>query len=1433
MIGGVGNDTLVGGAGADTLQGGPGDDVLDGGQGVDALSGGAGNDRYFVDNAGDAVDETSAGAGGVDTVISALPEYTLGAGVENLEVAAGSRNRDGAGNALDNILVGNRGANRLSGLEGNDVLEGGDGRDVLDGGSGDDRMTGGNGDDRYLVDSLADIVLESSDRAGGTDTVVSLVADYALAANVENLEIAPGSGNLNGAGNELDNRLIGNAGDNQLSGLAGSDTLLGGDGDDTLDGGADGDLMRGGTGNDVYVVDSPGDGVDEAKNPSGGLDTVLSSIAFYALPAGVENLQLTGSAVYGTGNSLNNLLTGNNRDNQLAGRAGDDVLDGGAGNDHMAGGAGNDRYLVDSAGDVVDEAGSGGTDTVVSSLASYCIGANIENLELASGVEGLNGTGNALANLLVGNDGTNELSGLEGNDTILGLGGHDLLGGGAGDDVLDGGLGADSMSGGAGNDRYVVDDAGDIVDETSTGSGGTDTVVSSIAAYTLATEVENLVITAAAANLNGAGNALDNTLAGNDGANELSGLAGNDTIVGSGGNDTLHGGEGDDLLDGGTGIDVMSGGAGNDRYLVDDAADLADETVAGSGGTDTVVSSAVSFILGDDVENLEITAGSASLNGTGNALGNVITGNDGANRLSGAAGNDVIAGARGNDILSGGQGNDLVQGGEGNDSLDGGEGDDVLDGGPGKDVLQGGLGRDRLLGGRGDDIYVIDGRDILPDNVVTMQGNGFILTGDKTFTPANSALQAQAEDIDHDGAIDTVLLYYAFEEDWGLFFSTHAMDQGLVPGVYDDAMRYQFELDGHPGMDLFGNHRGSSVVSGAFTVIGADLEYVDFHPVVISLAIEFELHSEGEASEVIFGAVTVNYSGATLPDFVLEKKGEGNDTVEAAISYTLPWNVENLVLTGTGDIDGTGNGLDNVIVGNDGDNVLEGGVGNDTLTGGDGADTFLFAYPLLSTSFDAEASTGHVDAITDFESGVDSIELQSAFFSALFPLGGGALPASNLAIGPAAVESNDYLVYDPATGRLYYDPDGNGANQAFLFATLPAGTALEASDISLSAASEAQISELTGRPPFDGVPVLGTDGSDVLQGEEDAVEVLAGGPGNDTYIIADGVPAPPTVLLLEGNDIRILDGERYLTSYTGGTFVVLGFDNTQDGLVDALQVSYSDPAPLTPFWSLGFSTDQLGVNLMPGFYGNAVLYPFETAGHPGLVVGGEGRGANSATGNFTVFDAEFDYSNPAFPTVVRLSIAFEFHAEGSPLTVTGILNINEPADPITDQIFEASGEGVDTVQSAFTFDLPANVENLVLTGTNAADGTGNGLANVLTGNSAANRLTGGGGNDRFVFSTAPAAGNVDTITDFVHSSDRIVLDDDVFTAMTAGHLAAGVFASGSGVTAGLDATDRLAYNTSTGALYYDADGTGGSAAIKIAILEGAPIISAADIDIVT
>jgi Ca2+-binding RTX toxin-like protein len=472
LFGLAGNDKLFGLGKNDRLMGGDGNDLLDGGKGNDLLKGGKGNDRYIFDNVKDKVREKVGQ--GTDTVQASV-SFILGTNLENL-VLTGNQALNGIGNTLNNTITGNQANN------------------ILDGSGGADTLIGGNGNDLYIVDNAKDVVIEQANE--GIDIVRTTLSTYMLPANVEFIEyigqgnfnvvvsnppkggsggnstggttggnstgggstggnVTGGSGNdtvtggtghdtlSGGAGNDTINGGAGNdtvsggSGNDTLTGGAGNDTIVGGDGNDILDGGLGIDTLIGGLGDDTYIVDNALDTIEELAGQ--GNDLVKSTVD-YVLRDNIENLELLAGAVKGTGNALVNKILGNE---------GNNILDGGAGADTLIGGLGDDTYIVDSALDRVQEGVGAGTDLVKSTI-DYVLRDHLENLELIG--SNLKGTGNELANKIVGTAGNNLLQGGGGNDTLVG---------GVGNDTLIGGAGLDQLTGGTGIDVFALKELGE------------------------------------------------------------------------------------------------------------------------------------------------------------------------------------------------------------------------------------------------------------------------------------------------------------------------------------------------------------------------------------------------------------------------------------------------------------------------------------------------------------------------------------------------------------------------------------------------------------------------------------------------------------------------------------------------------------------------------------------------------------------------------------------------------------------------------------------------------------------------------------------------------------------------------------------------------------------------------------------------------------
>ena len=361
-----------------------------------------------------------------------------------------------------------------------------------------------------------------------------------------------------------------------------------------------------------------------------------------------------------TGGRAADFLYGGLGADTLVGGAGDDLLDGGgtaSGSDSLRGGAGNDCYIVDHADAVITESAGAGYDTVETSLATYVLSSNLEQLNY-SGTGNFTGSGNSLGNVIIGGGGDDRLNGNAGDDLLIGLGGINTL------------------VGGTGNDTYFMCGGIDIVIETA--NSGFDTVFTNFAGTTsIMANVEQLVLYGKATGAIGSGG--NDVLYGTQafGAVTLDGAGGDDVISGSQWDDTLIGGAGNDILIGAAGADTLQGGGGNDMYslngndIVVEAAGAGFDTVfTDAAGTTTIMSNVEQLVIYGNAMGAVGSDGNDTLSAA-EALGGVT--------LDGGAGNDLLVGSRAGDTLFGGIGNDILSGGAGNDRLVGGDGDDTYD----------------------------------------------------------------------------------------------------------------------------------------------------------------------------------------------------------------------------------------------------------------------------------------------------------------------------------------------------------------------------------------------------------------------------------------------------------------------------------------------------------------------------------------------------------------------------------------------------------------------------------------------------------------------------------------------------------------------------------------------------------------------------------
>ncbi|MEW6544389.1 MAG: calcium-binding protein [Nitrospirota bacterium] len=1111
------------------------------------LSGGRGDDIYVLHAGGRVVEAVGEGTDRVESAVS----VTLGANIEDL-LLTGTAAVDGTGNEQDNTITGNKAANRLVGGGGQDHLLGGEGNDTLAGGAGDDLLEGGAGDDVYFyrsgegLDRIEDTegrnlicydghLLQGGRRGADAapDTYTSLDGrftfvraggdvivngtlilnqdfqdgqfgirlidepsyDNGMPTRTEFTQEVPDPNNpgqtltvpifdendngytITGDTNNIVHALGGSdtvasgVGNDQLYGDEGNDTLLAGDGHDRLYGGAGADHLEGGEGQDTLAGDSEND-----QLIGGAQDDVL------------------------VGGNGDDVLKGDNFDNPTisvdASQDGRDWLDGGKGNDNLAGG-GNDDILIGGAGD----------------------------------------------DSLWGDYSFVEFDQIGGNDTLDGGEGHDGLAGGLGDDVLFGGSGSDTLFGDSPEADSTIDGGDDFLDggddlDNLFGGGGNDVLFGGEGNDWLLGDSPINPSTVSGNDFldGGAGNDL---LEGEGGDDVLAGGADDDWLYGgsevdadSPGNDVLDGGAGNDEVHGGGGNDVLVGGVGNDRLSGDDVVnrlgglsvsstpgsdDLdggkGDDLLYGSGGSDVLVGGAGNDLLvGDDfifgpppmpgLSSQDFFRYSAS---SGN---DQLDGGEGDDQLYGGAGDDTLTGGAGKDLLYGDRcalrgidvgdtfvgGNDTLDGGDGDDYLDGGVGHDVLTGGEGSDQLYGGDGSDQLDGGAGDDLLQGDGGSVFgvgDDTLLGGAGNDQLFGGE-----GNNLL---------DGGTGNDFLAGGEGNNTYVFGRGYGQDR--------------------VGYGLFSDNGASNVVQ-----MGADVGPDDVQMVRSGADLIFRL--AGTTDQLTFQAffgpdytrqATVQFANGTVWD---------NETIKDRL---LTGDGEKRRLEGFTDRDDViqGTGTNEVLAGLGGNDTLAGSAGNDRLYGGSGSDIYRFGRGSgRDTVLDLlRAGGGSGGPPPSFAFGGEGAATFAASSNDLDTIRMDA----DIAPGDVTVLRNGHhlvLQLDGTPDRLtlaYFFADPALQAKQVEFAD---GTVWDAATLSAQVSGGTTDGDDGGVPPDPsgggGTPLQNED--DVLEGTVGA-DLLAGGIGNDTYVVND-----PGDVVVELPDEGI-DTVRSSVSYTLGANV--------------------------------------------------------------------------------------------------------------------------------------------------------------------------------------------------------------------------------------------------------------------------------------------------------
>ncbi|MFZ6654757.1 hypothetical protein [Undibacterium sp. TJN19] len=976
------NDTLIGGIGKDTLKGGSGNTtyVYNKGNGLTTISQTASTDILKFGTGLTAADIHATSSGSGSSTVVTLTVTGGGNVVVNGNTLSQISFTDGGTTTIGNLLnaastlysatstvmpanitslvltgtasitgTGNSTAHTITANSGNDTLIAGTGLATL---------IGGTGNDTFVVNNTGDVIMQGADT---NPNLVQTSVSYTLPANVQKIT-GTGTGNLVLTGNSTAHTITANTGNDTLVAGAGLATLIGG------------------TGTDTFVVNNSADVITQTANTNKNL--VQTSVN-YVLPANVQNITGTGSASISlTGNTLANVITGN---------SGNDTLIAGTGLATLVGGTGNNVFVINNASDVITQVANTNTNLVQTSV-SYVLPANVQNIT-GTGSANISLTGNSLANVITANSGNDTLIAGAGNDTLISGTGKSTLTGGAGNTtyVFNKGNGVTTITQGASGDtlKFGTGLTAADIHATSTGSGsstvvtltvtgggsvvvngntlskvsftdgGTSTISSLLSAATTMYSATSAVLSAGMTSLVLTGTA-DITGTGNSSAHTITANSGNDTLIA------------------GSGLATLVGGTGNDTFVLNNAADVVVE--GSTNGIDTV-QVPFSFTTPTGVRNITGT-GTANITLTGNSLANVITANTGNDTLVAGSGLATLVGGTGTstfvvnnsaDVITqaANSNHNLVQTsvnfvlpanvqnitgtGSGNISLTGNSLANVITANSGNDTLIAGSGLATLVGGTGTSTFVINNVGdvitqaantnknliqtsvsyVLPANVQNMTG-----TGNANLTLTGNTL---ANVITGNAGNDTLIAGTGLATLVGgtgsnVFVINNASDvitqaANANTNLVQTSVSYTLPANVQ-------NITGTG--SASITLTGNSLSNV----ITGNAGTSKLVAGSGDTTLIAGSGITTMTGGAgndtfvvnNIADVVVAQTG-GVNLIKSSVSYTMPTNVQSMILTGTGALTATGNSGDNLIVSNGGASTLEGGAGTDVLEGGTGAST--------------------------------------------------------------------------------------------------------------------------------------------------------------------------------------------------------------------------------------------------------------------------------------------------------------------------------------------------------------------------------------------------------------------------------------------------------------------------------------------------------------